>query len=40
VRNEILKATFHATPQPAGARLVSSEAGDYEVIDPKTIIDL
>ncbi len=40
VRNEILKATFHATPQPAGARLVSNEAGDYEVIDPKTIIDL
>lgn len=40
VRNDIIKATFRATPQPAGVRLVSNEAGDYEVVDPQMIIDL
>lgn len=40
VRNDIIQATFRATPQPTGVRLVSNEAGDYEVIDPKTIIDI
>ena len=40
VRNDIIQATFRATPQPAGVRLVSNEAGDYEVIDPKSIIDI
>ena len=40
MRNDIIQATFRATPQPAGVRLVSNEAGDYEVIDPKNIIDI
>ena len=40
VRNDIIKATFLATPQPAAVRLVSNEAGDYEVVDPQMIIDL
>jgi hypothetical protein len=40
VRNDIIQATFHAIPQPAGVRLVSNEAGDYEVVDPQMIIDL
>lgn len=40
LRNEIIQVTFRTTPQPTGVRLVSNEAGDYEVIDPQTIINL
>lgn len=40
VRNAVVKATFNATPQPAGVILVSNEAGDYEVISTRTIIEL
>ena len=40
VRNAVVKATFNATPQPAGIILVSNEAGDYEVISTRTIIEL
>lgn len=38
--NEIIEATFHATPQRAGAILVTNEAGDYEVTRQKTITDI
>ena len=40
VRNEIIETTFHATPQRAGAILVTNEAGDYEVTRPNTITDI
>ena len=40
VRNHIIQATFNATPQPANAVLVTNEAGDYEVIETKTIIEI
>lgn len=40
VRNAVVKATFNATPHPAGVILVSNEAGDYEVISTRTIIEL
>lgn len=40
VRNSVVKATFNATPQPAGVILVSNEAGDYEVISTRTIIEI
>ena len=40
VRNHIIQATFNATPQPANAVLVTNEAGDYEVIETKTIREI
>ena len=40
VRNDIIEATFRATPQPANAILVSNEAGDYEVIEKRNIIEI
>ena len=40
MRNHIIQATFNATPQPAHAVLVTNEAGDYEVIETKTIIEI
>ncbi len=40
MRNHIIQATFNATPQPANAVLVTNEAGDYEVIETKTIIEI
>lgn len=40
MRNTIVKATFNATPQPANAVLVTNEAGDFEVIETKTIIEI
>ena len=40
MRNTIVKATFNATPQPANAVLVTNEAGDCEVIETKTIIEI
>ena len=40
MRNHIIQATFNATPQPAKAVLVTNEAGDYEVIETKTIIEI
>ena len=40
MRNHIIHATFNATPQPANAVLVTNEAGDYEVIETKTIIEI
>ena len=40
VRNDIIEATFRATPQPANAILVSNEAGDYEVIETRNIIEI
>ena len=33
IRNNIVKATFDATPQPAAARLVICDNGDYVVVD-------
>ena len=40
VRNTIIEATYHALPQPENVILVTNEAGDYEVIDSKRIIDI
>ena len=40
VCNQIIEATFRATPQPAGVILVSNEAGDYEVIKTKSIVEI
>jgi hypothetical protein len=40
MRNHIIQATFNATPQPANIVLVTNEAGDYEVIEAKTIIEI
>ena len=40
MRNTIIEATFNATPQPANAVLVTNEAGDCEVIETKTIIEI
>ncbi len=40
MRNTIVRATFNATPQPANAVLVTNEAGDCEVIETKTIIEI
>ena len=40
IRNNIIEATFRATPQPANAILVTNELGDYEVIEPRTIIEI
>ena len=40
MRNHIIQATFNATPQPDNAVLVTNEAGDYEVIETKTIIEI
>jgi hypothetical protein len=40
MRNHIIQATFNAMPQPANAVLVTNEAGDYEVIETKTIIEI
>lgn len=40
VRNHIIQATFNAMPQPANAVLVTNEAGDYEVIETKTIREI
>lgn len=39
-RNMVIEATFRATPQPANAVLVTNEAGDYEVIETKTIREI
>ena len=40
VRNAIIEATFRATPQPANVRLVTNEAGDCEVIETKTLVEI
>ena len=40
MRNHIIQATFNATPQPDNAVLVTNEAGDYEVIETKAIIEI
>ncbi len=40
MRNHIIKATFNAMPQPANVVLVTNEAGDYEVIETKAIIEI
>lgn len=40
MRNTIIEATFNATPQPANVILVTNEAGDCEVIETKTIIEI
>ena len=40
VRNNIVKATFNAVPQPANVILVTNEAGDYEIVETKRIIDI
>ncbi len=40
MRNNIIQATFNATPQPANVVLVTNEAGDYEVIETKAIIEI
>lgn len=39
-RNGIIDATFHATPQSPSAILASDEAGDYIIIEPRTIVDI
>ncbi len=33
IRNGIVEATYHATPQPAGAQLVVCDNGDYMVVE-------
>ncbi|MBQ7711079.1 MAG: hypothetical protein IJT39_04550 [Bacteroidales bacterium] len=38
--NNIIKCTYNATPQPANAVLVTNEAGDCEVIETKTIVEI
>lgn len=40
IRNNIIETTFRATPQPANAILVTNELGDYEVIEPRSIIEI
>lgn len=40
VRNNIVKATFNAVPQPTNVILVTNEAGDYEIVETKRIIDI
>ncbi len=40
IRNGIVEATFRATPQPKNAILVTNEAGDYEVIETRSIIEI
>ncbi len=40
IRNNIVRATFNATPQPANAILVTNELGDYEVIETRTLIEI
>ena len=40
MRNHIIQATFNATPQPDNAVLVTNEAGDYEVIETKPVIEI
>ena len=40
IRNNIIETTFRATPQPANAILVTNELGDYEVIEPRAIIEI
>jgi len=40
MRNMVIKATFHATPQPANAVLVTNEVGDYEVLETKRIVEI
>lgn len=40
IRNDIVRATFNATPQPANAILVTNELGDYEVIETRTLIEI
>ena len=42
MRNDIVKATFNAVPQPANVILVTNEAGDCYVSDTnrQTIIEL
>ena len=42
VRNDIVRATFNAMPQPANAVLVTNEAGDCFVSDTnrETIIEI
>ena len=40
VRNDIVKATYNAMPQPANVILVSDENGDYEVIERRAIIGI
>lgn len=40
VRNTVIEATFRATPQPANVILVTNEAGDYEVIETKNIVEI
>lgn len=33
IRNDIVRATYHATPQPANAQLVINDNGDYMVVE-------
>ena len=40
VYNDIVEATFRATPQSPRAILVSNELGDYEVIEPPTTVEI
>ena len=40
ILNGIVEATFRATPQPKNVILVTNEAGDYEVIETKNIIEI
>ena len=40
IRNNIIEATYHATPQPENAILVTNELGDYEVIETRNIIEI
>lgn len=40
VRNNIVRCTYNATPQPANAVLVTNELGDCEVIETKNIIEI
>lgn len=40
VRNNIVRATFNAMPQPANVILVTNEAGDYEIVETKRIIEI
>ena len=40
IRNNIIEATYRATPQPENAILVTNELGDYEVIETRNIIEI
>ncbi len=40
MRNMVIEATFHGTPQPANAVIVTNEMGDYEVIETPNAIDI